>query len=85
MSIVIFMEKNNNKDEVIERLINENSLVNRAVNEAKIELSQFGDIDGMSFLSAIKTIIKKYNNLVNENYLLKEEIKKLTKQIKKKD
>lgn len=64
-----------NNDNPLDRLIAENTLNNRMINEAKIELSQFGDISGMSFIASIKTIVKKYNDLVTENSKLKEELK----------
>lgn len=73
----------NSKDEVIERLIAENSNSNRMINEAKFELSQFGNIDGMSFISAVKTLIKGFKDLVSENTKLKEENKLLKKSLDK--
>lgn len=65
------------KDETIDRLIKENSFVNRIINETKIELSEFGDIHGMSFISAVKALIKKYKDSISENTKLKDEIKNL--------
>lgn len=70
-------------DETIQRLIAENSFSNKMISETKIELSQFGDIDGMSFIAAVKAIVKKYKDLVSENTKLKEEIKILKKSLDK--
>ena len=73
----------NTKDETIDRLIAENSYTNKMISETKVELSQFGDIDGMSFIAAVKTLVKKYKDLVAENTKLKEENKNLKKSLDK--
>jgi len=74
---------NNTRDEVIDRLIAENSNSNKMINEAKFELFQFGDIDGMSFIAAVRTLVKKFKDLVSENTKLKEENKTLKKSLDK--
>ncbi len=74
---------NSTKDEIIERLIAENSFSNKMINDTKIELSQFKDIDGMSFIKAVKEIVIKYKDLITEKTRLKEEMKVLKKTLDK--
>ena len=68
-----------NPEEVIERLIKENSFLNQLVTEAKYELSSIGGIDGLSFLGAVKALVKKHKETEKVMWELQEQLKKLNK------
>ena len=67
------------KDETISRLINENSQYNKMMQEMKYELSGVNIVNGLSFLSAIKTLIKKFHENEVELRRLQEKINLLNK------
>lgn len=70
---------NENKDDTIDRLIQENTFQNKIMQEAKFFLTQIKGIEGLSFLASIKALIKRCIELESETTKLKEDIKKLTK------
>lgn len=66
-------------DETIDRLIKENSFLSNLMNQGKYELFSVKELEGLSFLGAIKSLVKKYCDQQNEIHQLKQKIKELSK------
>lgn len=67
------------KDETIQRLINENSILNKLIKQAKFEFSFIQEVEGLTFEASIKKmslICKEQKKLIRN---LEEELKKLKK------
>ena len=59
------------KEEVIQRLINENAQCNKLINELKLLLNvEIGDFDTHSLMGGIKALIKSYHEIKDKNYKL---------------
>jgi hypothetical protein len=54
------MSKEQDKDETINRLIQENSNLNKAIREAKYEMTALPEIEGLSLTAGIKLLVKMY-------------------------
>ena len=66
-----------NKDEVIERLISENTKANGLLEQLRLELRMEGSVDGCSLLGGFKALIKALHEEKDENVRLRAEIRKL--------
>lgn len=66
-----------NKDEVIDRLINENTKANQLLEELRLQIRLDGEFEGCSLLGGLKAIINAYRKVKDENLTLKSEIQKL--------
>ena len=68
-----------NKDEVVERLINENKQYLVLLNEIRLILCMENDFSGLSIVGGAGALMKKYLEAKDKIYLLEERIKKLEK------
>lgn len=66
-----------NKDEVIERLIAENTETNKLLEKLRVEIRLDGNFAGCSILGGLKAIIKALHDEKDENFNLKRENRKL--------
>ena len=63
-----------NKDEVIERLIAENTQQNELLERLRVEIRLERSFEGCSLLGGLKAIIKDYHKKQDEVTLLKREV-----------
>ena len=66
-----------NKDDVIERLICENTQVNGVLEQIRLELRLEGEFEGCSILGGFRAVIKALHKQKDENVKLKAEIRRL--------